>query len=102
MVVLLVYMEPMLKQNFKTSSEFKCMIQTSFVLVSHLMGRTSTSTTDLKEIIKIFLSTCHEFDLQFGYSDNNVPFWFKKSNFVSLLNLPHQIEKYGPLHLYWE
>ncbi len=101
-VVLLVHIESLIKENLKASTEFKCMIQTSFVLVSHLMSRTSTSTTDLKEIIKIFLSACHKFDQEFGYSDNNIPFWFKKSNFVSLLNLPQQIDEYGPLYLCWE
>ena len=30
------------------------------------------------------------------------PFWYSKSNFVSLLNLTKQIEIYGPVRLHWE
>ena len=82
--------------------EFNCMIQAAFVLVSHLMTRQSVLSNDIDNMIKIFLYSCNKFATSFGYGDDNVPFWYKKSNFVSLLNLPEQITTYGPIHLYWE
>ena len=42
------------------------------------------------------------FATSFGYGDDNVPFWYKKINFVSLLNLPNQIRLFGPVYLHWE
>ena len=30
------------------------------------------------------------------------PIWISKSNYMSLLNLPKQMKKFGPLRLYWE
>ena len=35
-------------------------------------------------------------------STRKTQFWESKSNFVSLLNLPLQIESYGPIRHYWE
>ncbi len=37
-----------------------------------------------------------------GFEENSYPFWYRKSNFVSLLNLSDQIKEYGPLYLHWE
>ena len=42
-------------------------------------------------------ATVHEKQLQ-----RTTQFWESKSNFVSLLNLPLQIENYGPVRHYWE
>ena len=96
-------MEPLFDHHVKAKTEFECMIQSAFVLISHLMSRSNTSVQEISDIIKIFLSTCHNFDKTFGFSkDPANPFWFKKSNFISLLNLPGQINKFGPLYLYWE
>ena len=56
---------------------------------------------DIDDHIKIFLSCCHRFAK--SYYDNTVAeFWFTKSNFISLLNLPEQIAKFGPLGYYWD
>ena len=56
---------------------------------------------DIDDHIKIFLSCCHRFAK--SYYDNAVAeFWFTKSNFISLLNLPEQIAKFGPLGYYWD
>ena len=87
--------------NFKGYLEFKCMIQASFVLISHLMSHTSIDVGHIDCLIKIFLGMCNMFDTTFGLSDESNPFWCRKSNFVSLLNLPAQILKYGPVYLYW-
>ena len=51
--------------------------------------------------IKVFLSCCHPF-CQLHYAVGKVPFWAATSNFPSLLNLPAQIKKYGPIWWHWE
>ena len=33
---------------------------------------------------------------------NEKPTWLSKGNFLSLLNLPNTIKKFGPLRLYWD
>ena len=45
---------------------------------------------------------CHYYENKIGFEDNSDPFWYKKSNFVSLLNLHGKILEYGPVYLYWE
>lgn len=102
LLILTMHMESIIHANEKGFKEYKCMIQSSFVLISHLMTRAFVSVNTIEDIIKIFLYSCHNFDITFGYSVGNIPFWYKKSNFVSLLNLPEQITTYGPIHLYWE
>ena len=102
MVYLLIYMETLNIDQERGYLEFNCMIQSAFVLVSHLMTRRCVSPNDIDDIIKIFLYSCNLFDTNFGYGDDNVPFWYKKSNFVSLLNLPNQIRLFGPVYLHWE
>jgi len=101
-LILLTYMDEMEIQQSRGFVELKQMIQTSFVLISHLMSRTNVESEYVSDLIKIFLSTCDNFDKEFGHSSNNIPFWYKKSNFVSLLNLPDQIKEYGSVYLYWE
>lgn len=102
-LVLQAYIDPLLNHNVKGKHEFECMIQSAFVLISMLMSRAITTVQEITDIIKIFLSTCDRFDTTFGLSnDPTNPFWYKKSNFISLLNLPDQINKFGPIYLYWE
>ena len=55
----------------------------------------------------MFLGTCHYYEKDIGFEINRrgtkcYPFWYSKSNFVSLLNLTKQIELYGPVRLHWE
>ena len=51
--------------------------------------------------MKVFLLCCHRF-CRLHYAAGKVPFWVATSNFPSLLNLPAQIKKYGPIQWYWE
>ena len=101
-IVLLCHIENVIPHEKKAFLEFKCMLQTSFVLITHLMTRESVDIKNIENLVKIFLSSCQSFDIAFGYSETNIPFWYKKSNFVSLLNLPQQIDSHGPVYLYWE
>ena len=98
LVYLLIHMDVLPLEQSRGFLEFQRMIQCEFVLMSHLMIRQCVLISDIDDIIEIFLYSCHNFDTTFGYSDGDVPFWYKKSNFVSLLNLPDQIRVYGPVH----
>ena len=71
------------------------------VMVSALMSpHYSTDCEKIEIYIKIFLTTCqHASKLVLG-NDN---LWFgKKGNALSLLNLPEQIKKFGPVRWYYE
>mmetsp|Transcript_32498 Transcript_32498/g.70382 ORF Transcript_32498/g.70382 Transcript_32498/m.70382 type:complete len:115 (+) Transcript_32498:2-346(+) len=62
------------------------------VYVSHI---------DIDEYIKLFLNSVHEFD-DIPNPDTTKRVILDASNYLSLLNLPDQIMRHGPLHLYWE
>ena len=101
-VYLLLYMNRISTENWKGYNEFCCMIQSAFVLISQLMSHSQDSDQSIEDLIHIFLGTCSLFDSTFGLNESTNPFWYRKSNFISLLNLPAQIEKFGPIYLYWE
>lgn len=67
------------------------------VMVSALMSRDEPNYEVLDQQIKIFLSTCARMDGVISGSS----FWAEKGNFYSLLNLPEQIKKFGPLRDWW-
>ena len=77
-------------------------IYASFHVMPYLlMSREKEPKDEIDAHIKIFLSCCHRFCEE--YYDRNVgEFWSTKGNFVSLLNLPDQIEYFGNMFLYWE
>lgn len=62
--------------------------------------RGSTSGKHLKHI-KFFLDCTHQFCVMVC-DDSKKTTWLHRSNFVLLLNLPKQIEQFGPLHSYWD
>ena len=66
------------------------------------MQHNSNHVEQIDDYIKLFLSVCHFYEKKIGFEENSYPFWYRKSNFISLLNLPAQIEKYGPVYLHWE
>ena len=102
-LVLLGYIDDIKISLPKALIEFKQMIHSSFVLVANLMSRfDKVDYEEISDLIKIFLSTCNHFDHEFGYSEPNEPFWYRKSNFISLLNLPDQMREYGSLYSCWE
>lgn len=71
-------------------------------LISRLMTSQAVTIEELERHVKIFLSIldlCER--LTFTESDNGM-FWFKRSNFLCLLNLPNQIDTFGPIRKYWE
>ena len=77
------------------------MLSSLSVMISLLMSSRDPDVTLIDRHIKIFLSCCQRFcDLYF--SSDTKPFWANTSNFPSLLNLPSQIERFGPIRWYWE
>ncbi len=52
------------------------------------------------QYIKLFLDCCHQF-CKATHDDIITPFWLSKSNYVTLLNLQEQIERFGLLWDYW-
>ena len=71
------------------------------------MSKESIEVKIIANYVKLFLSVCHYFEREIGFPTNNsgnrmAPCWYTKGNFVSLFNLPTQIQSYGPLRLHWE
>ena len=107
MVILLSYVDSILPSKTVALSELKAFHQCLYSLLSHLMGSQQHSVDIIINQIKLFLSSVHYYEKAIGFPTNAsneklMPLWYSRSNFVSLLNLPKQIQKYGPLRLYWE
>ena len=82
--------------------EHECMIQALLCLLCRLMSDDIINSNELTEYVKCFLSAMDTFEYV-AYSMNGAPpCWFRKSNFLSLLNLPFQIQRFGNLRYYWE
>ena len=81
--------------------KYMCMVQSMYVMIAHLMSRRRTSTDKLTQLVKLFLDCCHRF-CKASHDNTITPFWLSKGNYVTLLNLPEQIERFGPLRDYWE
>ncbi len=75
-----------------------CMVYSMYAMISNLMLRRQTSSQQQLQHIKLFLDCCHQF-CKATHDDTITPFWLSKGNYVTLLNLPEQIE---PLRDYWE
>ena len=67
------------------------------------MSPSNCDTTTIDNYIKCFLQSVHHFEQYSEIFDQKNSFmWFDRGNFVSLLNLPDQIEQFGSVRLYWE
>ncbi len=82
-------------------NKYMCMVQSMYVMIAHLMSWGPTSTSKMTQLVKLFLDCCHQF-CKSTYDNSITPFWLSKGNYVTLLNLPEQIECFGPLRDYWE
>ena len=81
---------------------FKYLHHSCLCFISRLMTSQSISKETIEDHLKIFLSVldlCER--LTFTESDKDM-FWFKRSNFLSLLNLAHQVDRFGSVRKYWE
>lgn len=71
------------------------------VMISMLMSYRDINVDLIDDHIKIFLSCCDRLS-QLEEGDKDDPFWLNKGNFISLLNIPDQIRRFGHIRLYWE
>ena len=88
--------------NLLGYNELTIVIQTLYALISRLMQHDFNNSDQIDDYVKLFLSVCHYYENKIGFEEDREPFWYRKSNFVSLLNLNDQIKKYGPVYLHWE
>ena len=79
-----------LKTSLVNLEQLLCSCQ---VMVSLLMCKREIPIDRLDIHIRIFLDCCHRFCN--NYCPSVTEFWFTKMNFISLLNLPKQIAKFG-------
>ena len=82
--------------------EHECMIQALLCLISRLMTLKEVDSSSLLRFIKVFLSSSDMFEHKAYVMNGDDAMWFTKGNFLSLLNLPAQIFKFGSLRIYWE
>ncbi len=81
--------------------KYMCMINSMYVMISHLMSWCHSSSQQQLQHIKLFLDCCHQFCTA-THDDTITPFWLSKGNYVTLINFPEKIERFGPLGDYWE
>lgn len=107
MVIIIGHLDEFIDPNELGFNEIQSMFQTLLSLLSILMTVEEYDSSIIDNHIKLFLSVCHFYEKDIGFEKNKngqsvFPFWYSKSNFVSLLNLTKQIEIYGPVRLHWE
>ena len=94
-----------LPERCNTSDESKVaimqLLHTLFVLISMLMSIRNITGQVVHEHVKMFLSTCHRYCRSY-FQKKDTPFWANTGNFPTLLNLGSQIDRFGPVRLYWE
>ncbi len=78
-----------------------CIVYSMYVTVAHLLSWHQTSSQLQLQHTKLFLDCCHQF-CKATHDDTIKPFWLSKGNHVTLLNLPEQIERFGPSRDYWD
>ena len=96
--------------NFNVSSEdehrvhWERLINALYVMMAMLMTKDRVDTENLDKHIKIFLTCCARVGdmMREGDDSGAPPFWEKKGNFYSLLNLPAQIKRFGNVRWYWD
>ena len=82
---------------------FKLMIQSMMCFVYHIMSPFEINMTTIDNYIKCFLQSVHHFEEYSNIFKPDAPFmWYSRGIFLSLLNLPDQIEQFGSIRLYWE
>ncbi len=72
-------------------------------MIQHLMTpKTGTVVVERTSVlIQIFLTVFNLWDQRWNYGEGT-PTWISSYNFLSLLNLPEQLEYFGPLRNVWE
>ena len=82
--------------------EYEFMILSRCCLISRLMTKERVITMEIDIYVKVFLFLFRSFEEKVFHDTDGNFMWYNRPNFVSLLNLPNQIEQFGDLRLYWE
>ena len=93
--------------DFFTSrlDDLKRLLSSCHIMICGLMCKQTLPKERLDVSIKIFLSCCHFFCIQYFQEAGGrelTEFWFTKSNFMGLLNIPDQFDYYGKFRNYWD
>ena len=83
-------------------NEHECMMQSLLCFISRLMCDDHIESSIILNYIKCFLSACDLFEDTAYIMHGDDAMWYSKGNFLSLLNLPSQVDKFGHIRLYWE
>ena len=81
---------------------FELLHHTCLCMISRLMTPNSVPKKEVDDYIKIFLSILDIGERLIFTESASDMFWYQRSNFLSLLNLPDQIERFGSVRNYWE
>ena len=82
--------------------EHECTIQSLLCLITRLMSNKLFDSKLLLNYTKVFLSSCDMFENKAYLMNGDDTMWYSKGNFLSLLNLPCQVAKFGNVRMYWE
>ena len=88
-------------QDYNLMKAFDYVIESWSCLISRLMTRAEVNTVDIDLYLKIFLRFFHNFE-DISEVGGQSYLWTRRGNFLSLLNLPKQIEQFGHIANYWE
>ena len=79
------------------------LLQSWQCLISRLMStKFQFDRNELHFYIKAFLNLCHEFEKKANIRQQKDFLWYTRGNFLSLLNIPEQIDNFGSLRWHWE
>ena len=97
------YISQFIDDMYKIEKEaFEHLHHLLLCVISRLMADTQVSVIEIDEYIKLFLSLYDLCEKVTFVEDTSDMEWYKKSNFLCLLNLKEQIERYGPIRNFWE
>ena len=102
MVILFSHNSLILDSNIRGYDELSATVQVLHALLSRLMTHRHIDTTDIRNYIKLFLSMCDIFDTHTYEREISSLIWYAKPNFLSLMNIPDQIDQFGPVYLHWD
>ena len=97
--VILIPILVTLPNDTLAKTEIICLVQSLVAMLSRLMSD-ENNVDDIEEHIKLFLSLCFKFNNCFY--DTQEKCFCDSANFLSLLNLPDQIQQFGSIKMHWE
>ena len=100
MVILFSRNSLILDSNIRGYDEISATVQVFHTLSSQLMTHRHIDTTDIRNNIKLFLSMCDIFVTHVYEQEISSLIWYAKPNFLSLMNIPDQIDQFGPVYLH--